>query len=162
MRRLIAGLAAAAALAAFPNASMAASDPIGDLISAVQTAGAEALQAPMWMMKATLYNIGARGVGSRDSMGCRVSAMRTLAVDPSIVPRGTIVFIKETVGLPMPQGGQHDGLWYASDTGGAIKGQRIDLFTGTGRASMAALMALNLHALSVTRVGQFHGCPPAT
>ena len=95
-------------------------------------------------------------------MGCRVSAMRTLAVDPSIVPRGTIVFIKETVGLPMPQGGQHDGLWYASDTGGAIKGQRIDLFTGTGRASMAALMALNLHALSVTRVGQFHGCPPAT
>jgi hypothetical protein len=32
----------------------------------------------------------------------------------------------------------HDGYWYASDTGGAIKGQKIDLYTGHGRGSMAA------------------------
>ena len=32
----------------------------------------------------------------------------------------------------LPGGGMHDGYWYASDTGGAIKGARIDLFTGPG------------------------------
>ena len=46
-----------------------------------------------------------------------------------------MVFIKETVGLKMPDGQSHDGYWYASDTGGAIKGQRIDLYTGAGAGS---------------------------
>jgi 3D (Asp-Asp-Asp) domain-containing protein len=86
--------------------------------------------------------------------------MRTLAVDKTVIPRRTVVFIKETVGLPMPNGETHDGYWYASDVGGAIKGHKLDLFSGEGRASMKPLLALNLATLSVTKVGEFKGCPP--
>jgi hypothetical protein len=39
--------------------------------------------------------------------------------------------------MRMADGSIHDGYWYASDTGGAIKGQKIDLYTGNGRGSMA-------------------------
>jgi hypothetical protein len=50
-----------------------------------------------------------------------------------VIPRRTVLFIKETVGLQMPDGGTHDGYWYASDIGGAIKGLKLDLFSGVGR-----------------------------
>ena len=60
--------------------------------------------------------------------------MRTAAVDGVHAPRRTVLFIKETVGLPMPDGSRHDGYWYASDVGGAIHAGRIDLFTGQGAA----------------------------
>jgi 3D (Asp-Asp-Asp) domain-containing protein len=60
----------------------------------------------------------------------------------------------------MPDGGVHDGYLYASDTGGAIKGQRIDLFTGMNASSMSPMRSVNLSQLSVTKVGEFKGCPP--
>ncbi len=159
MQRLLAGCAALALAAFATQASAAAFDPIGDLLQKLQTVGEAALNAPVQLMRATLYHTG-HGVGSRDSMGCRAVPMRTLAVDPHIVPKGTVVYIKETVGLPMPGGRFHDGLWYASDVGGAIKGERIDLYTGAGQASMRPLMALNLKSLSVTPIRTFDGCPP--
>ena len=164
-RRLAAGLVALCLAAAVPNVSSAASDPIGEILSQIGEAGANALKAPEWLMKATYYYIGGgRGIHGRDSMGCKVVPMRTLAVDPQVVPRGTVVFIKETVGLPLPGGGVHDGLWYASDIGGAIKGDRIDLFTGSGSASARSLVnhGLNLAQLTVTKVSSFDGCPPVS
>ena len=115
--------------------------------------------ATAWGLKATLYH-GGGGMSSRDSLGCKVSPMRTVAIDRALITRGAILFIKETVGMLLPGGGVHDGYWYASDTGGAIKGQRIDLFTGPGAASMRALASLNLRTLTVTKVGDFSGCPP--
>ncbi|HEY1425897.1 MAG TPA: 3D domain-containing protein [Caulobacteraceae bacterium] len=86
--------------------------------------------------------------------------MRTAAVDGTNLPRHTVLFIKETVGMPMPDGSKHDGYWYASDVGGAIHKGRIDLFTGSGAASMRPLMSLNLATLAVMKAGVFHGCPP--
>ena len=85
--------------------------------------------------------------------------MRTVAVDPKVIPRHSVLFIKETVGLKLPDGTIHDGYWYASDVGGAIKGARIDLFTGAGAASMKVLQALNLTTISAVKVGMFEGCP---
>ena len=120
---------------------------------------AQAGFVPTWLMKATLYHGGAKGVGNRDSLGCRTVPMRTLAVDPTVIPRRTIVFIAETVGLPLPNGGKHDGYWYASDTGGAIKGKRIDLFTGEGSRSMKGAGGLNLKKITVVKAGAFKGCP---
>ena len=87
--------------------------------------------------------------------------MRTAAVDGVSVTRHTILFIKETVGLPMPDGRRHDGYWYASDVGGAIHKGRIDLYTGAGAGSMRSMMPLNLAMLTVAKVGQFKGCPLA-
>jgi len=150
--------ASAAPAASATQSPAPASDPLGDLITSALT-GALPGSAD-YFLKATLYHAGARGIRSLDSLGCKVVAMRTAAVDGVTVPRHSILFIKETVGLPMPGGGKHDGFWYASDIGAAIHKGRIDLFTGAGAASMAPLMALNLATLTVVKAGAFQGCPP--
>lgn len=146
-----------------PAFAQSAVDPIADLIQdALQDSAQTAPEAaPDWVLKASLYHAGAPGVGGRDSLGCPTVAMRTAAIDRAMIPRRTILFIKETVGMPMPGGGLHDGYWYASDIGGAIKGNRIDLFTGSGKGSMAPMMKLNMRAVTVSKVGTFEGCPKA-
>lgn len=164
MKRILPCLAALAFWTVGPQAlAQPIVDPIGDLI---QTALQDSVQAapeiaPDWVLKASLYHAGAPGVGGRDSLGCPTVAMRTAATDRTMIPRRTILFIKETVGMPMPDGSIHDGYWYASDVGGAIKGARIDLFTGSGRGSMSPMMKLNMRAVTVSKVGTFEGCPKA-
>jgi len=149
------GLAALViALPAFAHAD--STDPIGDLISDM-AAKAQPFLSTVGL-KATLYH-GGGAMSSRDSLGCKVVPMRTAAVDGVNVPRHSLLFIKETVGLPMPDGRKHDGYWYASDTGSAIHQGRIDLFTGQGAGSMRTLMPLNLATLTVAIAGKFDGCP---
>ena len=160
MRRRLAALAVLSAVALTTNADAkpASTDPVGDMIMSVVTGSMPG--APGWNVKATLYHVGAKGVGNLDALGCKVVAMRTAAVDRKVIPKGSILYIRETVGLKMPDGSRHDGFWYASDTGGAIKGSRIDLFTGFSAASMNPLKALNLATLTAVKVGDFKGCPP--
>jgi 3D (Asp-Asp-Asp) domain-containing protein len=158
MRRRLAALAVLSALGIASNAQAATNDPVGDLVSSIISGALPG--SAVFNVKATLYHAGAKGVGSLDSLGCRVVPMRTLAVDKNIIPRRTVVFIKETVGLKMPNGQAHDGYWYASDIGGAIKGQRIDLYTGHNAASMKTMQKLNLGTLTAIKVGNFTGCPP--
>ncbi len=152
-----------AALAVIPfilggSAAHAASDPVGDLLMSVITGALPS--GPGWNLKATLYHAGAKGVGALDSLGCKVVAMRTVAVDRKVIAPRSVLFIKETVGLKMPDGSTHDGYWYASDVGSAIKGKRIDLFTGDNSKSMSPLQELNLASLTAVKVGEFQGCPP--
>lgn len=118
-------------------------------------------QDARWSASARLYHAGGGGATGNDSLGCRPIAMRTVAVDPRYIPRRTRLFIPETVGLRMSDGTLHDGYWYASDTGGAIKGQKIDLYTGHGRASMRPAMRLNMRTLTIMDAGNFDGCPPS-
>ena len=159
MKRILACLATLALAGTGTSAlAQAKSDPVADLVTTALTGTLPG--TPEFKMRATLYHIGAAGVGALDSLGCKVVAMRTIAVDKNVIPRRTKLFIKETVGLPMPDGSMHDGIWYASDVGGAIKGNRLDLFTGMGRGAMAPARKLNLATLSVTRLGKFDGCPP--
>src|SRR3954465_4732635 len=162
MRRRLAALAALPFLLLGSNAHAAQSgsiaDPVGDLLLSVITGALPS--GPGWNLKATLYHAGARGVGALDSLGCKVAAMRTVAVDRRLIAPRSVLFIKETVGLKMPDGSAHDGYWYASDVGRAITGQRIDLYTGAGPRSMGAAKALNLASLTAIKVGDFKGCPP--
>ncbi len=158
MRRRLAALATLSALSVSFGAQAATSDPVGDLITSIVSGALPG--TGVFNVKATLYHAGAKGVGALDSLGCRVVPMRTIAVDKSIIPRRTVIFIKETVGLKMPDGGNHDGYWYASDVGGAIKGKRVDLYTGHGAASMKPIQNLNLATLTAVKVGNFTGCPP--
>ncbi|WP_068874966.1 MULTISPECIES: 3D domain-containing protein [unclassified Phenylobacterium] len=158
MRRRLAALAVLSAIGIASNAQAASNDPVGDLVSSIISGALPG--SAVFNVKATLYHAGAKGVGALDSLGCRVVPMRTLAVDKNIIPRRTVVFIKETVGIKMPDGQAHDGYWYASDVGGAIKGQRIDLYTGHGAASMKPMQKLNLGTLTAVKVGNFAGCPP--
>ena len=158
MRRRLAALASLPLFFLASGAQAAPTDPIGDLIMSVVTGALPA--GPGWNLKATLYHAGARGVGALDALGCKVVAMRTVAVDKALIPKRSVLFIKETVGLKMPDGSTHDGYWYASDAGGAIKGQRIDLYTGSNARSMGAVRGLNLASLTAVKVGDFTGCPP--
>lgn len=114
-----------------------------------------------WRARATLYHAGGGGATGADSLGCRPVAMRTVATDPRVIPRRTRLFIRETVGMRMPDGTLHDGYWYASDTGGAVKGAKVDLFTGDGRGSMRPAMRWNTRTLTVQNAGRFDGCPPS-
>ncbi|WP_293828328.1 3D domain-containing protein [uncultured Brevundimonas sp.] len=116
---------------------------------------------PDWRASARLYHAGGGGATGNDSLGCRPIAMRTVAVDPRVIPRRTKLFIRETVGMRLADGAVHDGYWYASDTGGAIKGQKIDLYTGHGRGSMNQARRLNMRTLTIVDAGDFDGCPPA-
>lgn len=159
MRRRLAALAAIPFIALANNSHAASNDPVGDLIGSVLSGKLPG--GPVFNLKATLYHAGAKGVGALDSLGCKVVAMRTVAVDKNVIPRRTVLFIKETAGLKMPDGSIHDGYWYASDVGGAIKGQRIDLYTGNGSASMKPVQKLNLAKLTAVKVGTFKGCPPS-
>lgn len=59
---------------------------------------------------------------------------RTIAVDPAKIPYGSVVYIPSARGasIELPNGEKvtHDGYFYAADTGGGIKGNHIDVFTG--------------------------------
>jgi 3D (Asp-Asp-Asp) domain-containing protein len=165
---MIAGLAAAVAIATIAPAPQPQSavptivapvvvDPIGELIRKTEDAAQAAVDE--LQVKATLYYARIKGMSSRDSLGCKLAPMRTVAVDPAVFPRHSVLFIKQTVGMKMPDGTTHDGFWYASDVGRAIKGLRVDLFTGVTAKSMQAFQTLNLATISAVRVGAFQGCP---
>ena len=60
---------------------------------------------------------------------------KTVAVDPALIPYGTVLYIAEAVGVAFvdAQGDsvRHDGYFFAGDTGGGIRGNHIDVFLGT-------------------------------
>ncbi len=157
LKPLLACLVAVTLALPLSGARADTSDPIGDLIGQVAAKVGPFLET--MGLKATLYHLGSRGTHDRDSLGCKVVPMRTAAVDGVDVKRHSLLFIKETVGLPMPDGRLHDGYWFATDIGGGIHKGRIDLFTGKGSSSMLPMMHLNLVTLTVAKVGEFVGCP---
>ena len=65
-----------------------------------------------------------------DARGRGLVPFRTLAVDPSVVPLGTVVYVPALDGVRLPTGETHDGLCLAQDTGQGIEGQRVDIFVG--------------------------------
>ena len=98
-----------------------------------------------------------------DALGCPLIPFRSAAAPPWI-PLGTRLFIAETVGLPLPDGGRHDGIWYATDRGVGITGDRIDLFMRLGETSMRQGEQFGLDYLKPVRVrllGPLGGCPEA-
>lgn len=68
--------------------------------------------------------------GPLGAMNRSVTPLRSIAVDPSLVPLGAPVWIEKAGDNPMHR------LMIAQDTGAAIKGaQRADIFFGTGAAA---------------------------
>ncbi|MGF7049687.1 uncharacterized protein YabE (DUF348 family)/3D (Asp-Asp-Asp) domain-containing protein [Paenibacillus sp. DS2015] len=64
----------------------------------------------------TAYSSEEPGIGTRTASGTRVTEGRTIAVDPNVIPLGWWVYIE---GM---------GFRRAEDTGGAIKGNKIDMY----------------------------------
>jgi 3D (Asp-Asp-Asp) domain-containing protein len=82
---------------------------------------------------------------------CALRPFHTIAVDRSVIPLGSTVYIDETKGMPLPDGTLHDGIWRADDIGSAIQKDRVDLYVGK-RAWNTALSHYkidHLQALSV-------------
>lgn len=71
--------------------------------------------------RATWYSYaGGVGSGTTTATGTHVQEAWTLAVDPKVIPLGSLVEVK------FPNGRTH--VYQALDTGGAIRGQHIDIF----------------------------------
>ncbi|MDL2314527.1 MltA domain-containing protein [Desulfovibrio sp. OttesenSCG-928-C14] len=74
--------------------------------------------------------------GPLGSMGRNLTPEVSLAVDPKVLPYGSMVFFN--INLPN-QAGVHNRnvsvLGLPQDSGGAIKGRRIDMFRGAGKAA---------------------------
>jgi 3D (Asp-Asp-Asp) domain-containing protein len=73
----------------------------------------------------TLYGEGVSG---------NLVPYRTIAVDRSLIPLGSVVYIPDArgVAITLPSGERvvHDGYFYAGDVGNAIKGNHMDVFLG--------------------------------
>jgi 3D (Asp-Asp-Asp) domain-containing protein len=70
------------------------------------------------------------GDGTSD---CALIPYRTIAVDPERIPLGALVYVPAVRGVEFQLDNkryQHDGFFIAADTGGVIKGNKIDIFTG--------------------------------
>jgi 3D (Asp-Asp-Asp) domain-containing protein len=68
----------------------------------------------------------------RGALGTAITPLLTVAVDDSVVPMGTAIYIPEYDGAPVDASGtsRHDGCFIAQDRGLRVKGQHIDVFTG--------------------------------
>lgn len=86
----------------------------------------------------------ARFMKVNHALGCGVRnhplvPYRTIAVDPSVIPLESVIFVPELRGRAFRYNGRtyvHDGYLFAGDRGGAIKGRHIDVFMEEEAASM--------------------------
>ncbi|HTW91276.1 MAG TPA: 3D domain-containing protein [bacterium] len=65
-------------------------------------------------------------------LGCsghRLTELRSIAVDPRIIPLGSIVYIPQAENVSI-DGQVLGGVFYAHDVGTAVRGKHIDIFVG--------------------------------
>jgi 3D (Asp-Asp-Asp) domain-containing protein len=92
---------------------------LGDLSDAVKLATRKARFTPV---------SHSEGCGVRN---IPLMPFRTIAVDASIVPIGSVIYVPELRGRAFRYNGHdyvHDGYLFAGDRGGAIRGRHIDVF----------------------------------
>lgn len=79
--------------------------------------------------------------------GYKLVPYRTIAVDPKTIPYGTVLYIPEAIGTTLQISDSvsiiHDGYFFAGDTGGAIKQNHIDVFTGKDNSHPFAFVKSN-------------------
>lgn len=80
--------------------------------------------------------IGPLGDGEDDH---RLVPLRTIAVDPTVIPFGTVLYIPAARGVVVEVSPgiwvKHDGFFFAGDEGPGIKGRHIDVFCGVSAES---------------------------
>lgn len=93
----------------------------------VQSCG-KSIEHPAYGVTATGFNLANHDVESA----------RTIAVDPDVIPLGT----KVKIAFKDEDAKQYNGIYVARDTGGAIVGNKIDLFMGDTRSRYSSSRAL--------------------
>ncbi len=100
-------------------------------------------------VKATAYTASPAengGYGAVDYMGNPLK-LGTIAVDPSVIPLGSKVLIKGYSYMGLPAHGLYAT---ATDTGGAIKGNKIDIFLPVNRAQARLFGMQNVQVYVLT------------
>ncbi|MFZ4426375.1 MAG: 3D domain-containing protein [Saprospiraceae bacterium] len=71
------------------------------------------------------------GLGTK---GYKLVPYRSVAVDPNVIPLGSVVFIPAAAGIKIAEAGKtpwtHDGYFFAADVGSKIVGDKMDFFLG--------------------------------
>lgn len=69
----------------------------------------------------------------RGARGQAITPLLTVAVDDAVVPLGTSLYVPEYDGVPVDaaRSSVHDGCFIAEDRGLRVKGQHLDIFTGS-------------------------------
>lgn len=62
--------------------------------------------------------------------GYTLTAFKSVAVDPNLIPLGSRIYIPQYEGLYLGSAGVHNGIFYAHDIGSAVKGSHIDIYIG--------------------------------
>ncbi|AJD89373.1 hypothetical protein JMA_00560 [Jeotgalibacillus malaysiensis] len=112
---------AVAATASNSSASAASSQP-------AQTASSSAPSGREMTMSSTAYTASCAGCSGITATGINLKAnpgMKVIAVDPSVIPLGSRVYVEGY------------GYAIAGDTGGAIKGNKIDIFIADRASALA-------------------------
>lgn len=73
----------------------------------------------------------------RGAMGKAITPFRTIAADTSVLPLATIVYVPELDGVERVQGGPIDGCFVVEDRGLRVRGEHIDIFTGSADETAA-------------------------
>jgi 3D (Asp-Asp-Asp) domain-containing protein len=68
----------------------------------------------------------------RGALGTAITPLMTVAVDDTVIPMGTAIYIPEFDGVPvdLARSSVHDGCFISQDRGMRVKGQHVDVFTG--------------------------------
>jgi 3D (Asp-Asp-Asp) domain-containing protein len=61
--------------------------------------------------------------------GHKLEELKSIAVDPRIIPLGSVVYIPQAASVVV-DGKPQSGIFYAHDIGSAVKGKHIDIFVG--------------------------------
>jgi len=102
----------------------------GDTISFAKRDCACAAECPKSGQKICFEKLDPKKFPSgRGALGQAVTPLRTIAVDDSIIPMGSSVYIPEFDGMPKGSG-KHDGCFLAEDRGSKVVGAHVDIFTG--------------------------------
>src|SRR5690606_29137696 len=99
-------------------------------------------------MVATAYGWGDIGPWGPITYSGQPVRQGVVAVDPNVIPIGSVLWITGYDHPLLPKGGF---LAYALDTGGAIKGNRIDIFIDGPQQSV---LAFGIQNVKVTILGQ--------
>jgi two-component system sensor histidine kinase HydH len=66
----------------------------------------------------------------RGANGTPITPLRSVAVDITVIPMRTVLYIPDFHGLKGPDGKVHDGCFIAEDRGLKVEGKHVDIFTG--------------------------------
>ncbi len=95
-----------------------------------------------YMKKANRVMIGDRFMGYGGHM---LTELKSIAVDPRVIPIGARVYIPQAEQVVV-NGRPQSGIFYAQDIGSAVKGKHIDIFVGA-RENIAAFTSAGVRSL---------------